>query len=267
MKIYILDTGNGRIVRINDMTGAGWTAFGGQPKQGARTSDPCGNLTPPGLFEFIAPKGIRLWQGHPWAARDDSDQSGSRSRDREGPRHARDRAAVRLRNGAGLLFDLLRTRVASAGGILGRTCQADVFGEGASAFTQDGIGQPRSTPLGNIQRLAQPQVELLEDRIGLPDEGAEPPLHREAVAREIERAQPREADDGDAVGGVERVDEAEGPSRRLTQNSRNRWRALCGFNGFCVDRRNFVQDPVPPMAKCHIPTEGLLCVLCLAWRC
>jgi streptogramin lyase len=65
MKIYILDTGNGRIVRIDDMTGAGWTAFGRQPTGGECTSNPCGNPTPPGVFEFIAPKGIRLWQGHP----------------------------------------------------------------------------------------------------------------------------------------------------------------------------------------------------------
>jgi hypothetical protein len=27
-QIFIADTGNNRIVRINDMTGAGWTTFG-----------------------------------------------------------------------------------------------------------------------------------------------------------------------------------------------------------------------------------------------
>lgn len=57
-RIYILDTGNGRVVRINDMTGAGWTTFGAQTRQfGA------GSNVPPGFHESIAPKG--LWIGPP----------------------------------------------------------------------------------------------------------------------------------------------------------------------------------------------------------
>jgi sugar lactone lactonase YvrE len=60
MKIYIADTGNGRIVRIDDMTGAGWTAFGSRVVQAAGP----GSVLP-GHFEFLSVKGIRLWQGHP----------------------------------------------------------------------------------------------------------------------------------------------------------------------------------------------------------
>ena len=50
-KIYISDTGNGRVVRIDDMSGAGWTAFGQQPN---------GVNDGPGQFQFTAPKGHRL---------------------------------------------------------------------------------------------------------------------------------------------------------------------------------------------------------------
>jgi predicted nicotinamide N-methyase len=56
MKIYVLDTGNQRVVRIDDMTGAGWTTFGRASRQPPPPSPP----TPPGVFEFIAPKGIAL---------------------------------------------------------------------------------------------------------------------------------------------------------------------------------------------------------------
>lgn len=60
-KIYILDTLNARIVRIDDMTGAGWTTFGTRTNQQTGCTGPQDPLCkPPGLFEFVAAKGLRV---------------------------------------------------------------------------------------------------------------------------------------------------------------------------------------------------------------
>lgn len=66
MRIYILDTGNGRVVRLDDMTGRGWTTFGRGARQLQPPNPACpgGNCTPPGNYEFLAPKGIRLDPAH-----------------------------------------------------------------------------------------------------------------------------------------------------------------------------------------------------------
>lgn len=66
-RIYIADTGNGRVVRIDDMNGNGWTTFGNRGKQPGTPGTPqCPETreghacAPPGKWEFIAPKGLRI---------------------------------------------------------------------------------------------------------------------------------------------------------------------------------------------------------------
>jgi hypothetical protein len=66
-RIYIADTGNGRIVRIDDMNGNGCATFGNRGKQPGRPGTPqCPDTreghacAPPGKWEFIAPKGLRI---------------------------------------------------------------------------------------------------------------------------------------------------------------------------------------------------------------
>ena len=66
-RIYIADTGNGRIVRIDDMNGNGWATFGNRGKQPGTPGTPqCPETreghacAPPGKWEFIAPKGLRI---------------------------------------------------------------------------------------------------------------------------------------------------------------------------------------------------------------
>jgi sugar lactone lactonase YvrE len=57
-RIYIMDTGNGRVIRLDkfeESADNGWTTLGSQPNQGTSGS------IAPGLFENIAPKG--LWIG------------------------------------------------------------------------------------------------------------------------------------------------------------------------------------------------------------
>jgi len=58
LHIYVIDTGNGRIVRLDDMSGTGWATFGKHTVQ--PPSCTTGNCVPPGFFEFIAPKGIKV---------------------------------------------------------------------------------------------------------------------------------------------------------------------------------------------------------------
>lgn len=62
MRIYIADTGNGRVVRLDDMTGRGWTTFGIRTRQQQPVNPACpgGNCTPPADYEFIANKGLRI---------------------------------------------------------------------------------------------------------------------------------------------------------------------------------------------------------------
>ncbi len=61
-KIYVDDTTNSRLVRLDDMSGTGWTAFGRHTRQPTGVG-PCPGLPgclPSGVFEFIAPKGLRV---------------------------------------------------------------------------------------------------------------------------------------------------------------------------------------------------------------
>ncbi len=64
-----------------------------------------------------------------------------------------------LREAARFLLDLFRTRIAPHR-IVSRTRRADVFRKRAAALAQYRVGEPRSTPVGDLQRFAQSEIEL-----------------------------------------------------------------------------------------------------------
>jgi hypothetical protein len=91
-----------------------------------------------------------------------------------------------LRHRARLLLQLLGTGVAASAVLLGSPRRAGVGRERLPAFAQHGISQPRAAAVSDLQRLAQPDIEL--EKNVMPTQAFEPALGRAMIARQLERA-------------------------------------------------------------------------------